>query len=89
MGTNSTNHQKGSGLGKVNSFHTILRHCLGIQSSIYSPIRIIDQKRKKWILRIGIDVLGLCPIVINEHMVKAPYNEVDSATGLNCHFMRG
>ena len=88
MWANTTDHQIRSGLRKVNRLNAVLGDCLGVQAAVYSVIRIIDQKREKGILRVGINVLGLHPIIVDEHMVKPSDDEIDRATGLNCHFMR-
>ena len=93
----SADNQICSGVLKLDYFHPIenvREERSGIQSSINSPIRIVDQR---WQLRragkssdlVGkAHVAGLRPVVINNDLVQTRNDEVDCAASLDLWDLR-
>jgi hypothetical protein len=78
MGTDPTNHEIGTSLGKMDCFNTVLWQGPWIQSPVYSV-----HQWKSWIRQICIDVTGLSPIVIDEEMVEPADDKVHRSTFLD------
>jgi hypothetical protein len=80
--TDSANHEIPAPLCEMHGFGAVLGNRLRIHATKYPVRGIVDQQGEKGILSSGIDVTGLRPVRIDNHLVKPADDEAYGSASL-------